>query len=100
MASQIKLWTDRNSNIQDGCLLWGNRIIILSQGDNQALDILHETHPGVSRMKSLSRSYVWWLQWDKDIEERVKKYEECQMCCPLPPIAPLHPWEFLVNRGP
>ncbi len=51
-------------SIQDGCLLWGSRVIVLPQGRTQVLDILHETHLGVSRMKSLARCYVWLPKLD------------------------------------
>ena len=46
-------------SIQDGCLLWGSRVIIPPQGQTQILNLLHETHPGVNRMKSLARCHVW-----------------------------------------
>ena len=81
-------------SIQDGCLLWGSRVIIPPQGRRQVLDLLHETHPGVSRMKSLARGYVWWPKLDQAIEEKIKECEPCQLSRPLPAVAPLHPWEF------
>ena len=81
-------------SVQDGCLLWGSRIIIPPQGRAHVLSILHETHQGVSRMKSLARCYVWWPKLDQAIEEMVKTCEPCQLSRPLPAVAPLHPWEF------
>lgn len=35
-------------------------MIIPPQGRASALKKLHETHPGVKKMKSLARSYLWW----------------------------------------
>lgn len=32
----------------------------------------HQCHPGVSRMKALARSYVWWPKMDKEVEDTVK----------------------------
>ena len=58
------------------------------------LEELHETHPGVSKMKALARSYVWWPHMDKEIEEVVRTCENCQANCPSPPVAQLHPWEW------
>ena len=44
-------------------------------------------------MKSLARCYVWWPQLDAMIESKVQGCETCQLHRPLPPKAPLHPWE-------
>ena len=38
---------------------------------------LHESHPGISRMKSLARSHIWWPKMDVDIELFVRI---CGMC--------------------
>ena len=46
-------------SVLDGCLLWGSRIVIPAEGQDRILEQLHECHPGVSRMKSLTHSYVW-----------------------------------------
>ena len=50
--------------------------------------LTHDTHPGITRMKSL---YVWWpgISIDKDIVSTVPK---CQICQESHPSAPLHPW--------
>ena len=31
---------------------------------------------------------------DYEIKEMVKKCQICQELCPIPPAAPLHPWEW------
>ena len=36
------------------------------------------THPGIVKMKSLSRSYLWWPAIDKDLERKVNTCLECQ----------------------
>ena len=48
-----------------GFLLWGARVIVSPQGREEVLNILHDTHPGIVKMKSLARSYVWWPKKDK-----------------------------------
>ena len=45
-------------------------------------------------MKTLARSFVWWSQIDKELEEIVKSCEACQCTRHQPPVAPLHPWEW------
>ncbi|XP_062380634.1 uncharacterized protein K02A2.6-like [Sardina pilchardus] len=79
---------------QDGCILWGARTVIPQQGRVALLKSLHQSHPGVSRMKALARSYVWWPRMDQDIEREVSMCEECQQNRKAPPNAPLHPWEW------
>lgn len=46
-------------SLHNGCMLWGNHVLIPSQGRAKSLEELHEGHPGVVRMKSLARSYFW-----------------------------------------
>ena len=44
--------------IEDGILLWGLRVIVPEQLRNKVLKELHQSHPGISRMKSLSRIHT------------------------------------------
>ena len=81
-------------SVLDGCLLWGARVIIPPQGRQQVLAELHESHPGINKMKGLARGYVWWPNMDKEIEDVVKQCDTCQSSRFLPPVAPLHPWEW------
>ena len=46
--------------IHQGCLLWGIRVVLPSKLQSKVLNLLHSTHPGIVRMKSLARSYVFW----------------------------------------
>lgn len=81
-------------SIQDNCLLWGNRIVVTKQGRGKLLALLHEGHPGISKMKGLARSYVWWPNIDADLEAQVKQCNQCQINQPSPPAVPMHPWEW------
>ena len=58
-------------SVHAGCLLWGARVIVPPQGREEVLNILHDTHPGIVKMKSLARSYVWWPKMDTNLEEKV-----------------------------
>ena len=55
---------------------------------------LHEAHPGMARMKSLARQYVWWPGIDADLEQKVKTCKVCQSTCNSLAPVPLHPWEW------
>lgn len=36
------------------------------------LQELHDTHPGIAKMKSLAHRYMWWPKMNVDIENIVK----------------------------
>ena len=65
------------------------------QLQSRVIDELHEGHPGIGRMKSFARSYVWWPGMDRDLEEKVKRCQVYQLVQKLPPKAPIQPWEWL-----
>ena len=81
-------------SIEDGCLLWGMRVIIPHSLRSRILDELHSEHPGMCNMKRLARSFVWWPKLDEDIECTVKRCSACQDCRSSPPSAPLHTWSW------
>ena len=53
---------------------------------------LHHDHPGMCKMKSIARSYIWWPGLDSSIESLVKSCQECQAVKSSPPVAPLQLW--------
>ena len=62
----------------DGCILWGLRVVVPVPGHHIIIEQLHETHPGISRMKGFARSYVWWPGLDRAIEDKVRYCHICQ----------------------
>ena len=58
------------------------------------MEELHQSHPGITRIKALARSYVWWPNLDKDLEQLVQSCHTCQLHQKAPSKAPLHPWEW------
>ena len=42
-------------SVMDGCLLWGSRVIIPPKGREAIIEELHDTHPGIVRMKSFGK---------------------------------------------
>ena len=55
---------------------------------------LHEGHPGMTRMKALSRMYVWSPGINSDIEKSVRLCNQCQEVQSTPLVAPLCPWSW------
>ena len=58
------------------------------------MDILHDGYPGITKMKQLARSIVWWPRIDAHIETKGKYCEQCAMLQKSPSPVPLHPWEW------
>ena len=95
-AEELRPYCQRKQelSLQDGCILWGSRVVVPEQGRKLVIEELHAEHQGMSRMKSLGRSFVWWPNMDSDVEECVKRCEVCQAHQKVPAAAPLHPWEW------
>ena len=88
-------WTRRSElTVEDDCLLWGSRAVIPLKLRSKLIDELHRDHPGMSRMKSVARSYMWWPGLDKQIEQRVRGCVSCQAVKNAPPAAALQPWTW------
>ena len=84
----------RELSVEDGCLLWGSRVVVLEKGRGRVMSMLHQSHSGMSKMKSLARCYVWWLGMDRALETCVIQCELCQTRQKAPPVVPLHPWSY------
>lgn len=81
-------------SIIDGCILWGSRVTVPKEGRELILQQLPECHPGMSRMKSLARGFVWWPKIDTEIDNLVKQCNTCQQDRPMPPRSLIHLWEY------
>ncbi|EYB94088.1 hypothetical protein Y032_0175g486 [Ancylostoma ceylanicum] len=76
--------------IQDDCLFFGPRIVIPSKLRCRVLQLLHD--PGTTRMKMLARSYVYWTNITKDIEDYVRGCRNCQEVAKAPLKTELFSW--------
>ena len=47
-------------SVQEGCVLWGSRVIVHKKRQKEILKLLHDGHSVISRMKGIARSFVWW----------------------------------------
>ena len=80
--------------VEDGCLLWGIRVITPTQLRERVSHELHTGHLGIVRMKSFARLHAWWPNFDKDIATIVQRCNDCQRSRNKPQPAPLHPWDW------
>ena len=81
-------------SVEQGCLMWGLRTIILPTLQEPILRELHKAHPGVARMNATARSQVWWPGIDSDIEEAARKCQQCIQTRKAPLAALLFPWSW------
>ena len=78
-------------SLEQGCLIWGLRVIIPPNLREPILRELHWSHPGVARIKSMARSQVWSPKLDGDLERIT---HACSKTRNAPPAAPLCPWTW------
>ena len=52
-------WSCRTElSIEEGCILWGIRVLVPKKLQSRVLEMLHEGHVGVVRVKQVARSHV------------------------------------------
>ena len=85
--------------IEQGCVLWGTRVVIPASLQKMVLQELHHTHPGMTRMKMLASSYVWSSWLDASIEETVRACSVCKELWNEPPKPQVHPCFSLYVHG-
>lgn len=78
-------------SICEDVLMYGERIVIPLTLQRKILKEFHTGHPGISRMKSLMRGYVYWPGMDKEVEKCVKTCRGCQLAARDPPVKTT-PW--------
>ncbi|KAA3675726.1 uncharacterized protein DEA37_0006214 [Paragonimus westermani] len=78
--------------ILDGCVMLRDRVVIPAPLRSALLRQLHVGHPGMTRMKAISRSYMFWPGIDQDIESTVRSCESCALAAKAPPRVNAIPW--------
>ncbi|GFT05961.1 uncharacterized protein K02A2.6 [Trichonephila clavipes] len=58
--------------IEDGCIMYRQRVCIPRKFRKNVLEELHAGHLGIVKMKAIARSFVYWKNIDNDIEEAAK----------------------------
>lgn len=86
--------TQSKYSVHDGCVFYGVRVVIPKALQKDVLAELHSAHLGITKMKSLARSFCFWSGIDADIESVAKL---CRSCCMVQNEAakiPVHTWEY------
>ena len=65
-------------SVDQGCVLWGTRVIIPASLRPSLLLDLHSDHMGIVRMKAMARQYLWWPKLNSEIEDIARKCESCR----------------------
>jgi hypothetical protein len=78
--------------LHDGILFMGVRAIIPKKLQQRILRMLHQGHPGITRLKMLARQLMYWHGINKDIESIVKSCDACQKAAKMPIKNTLAPW--------
>ena len=96
VPDELKPYSDRRHelSIEQGCLMWGMRVLIPQKYQSKVLDELHGGHLGTVKMKALARAHVWWPTLDRDIEQTTQCCSGCQRMKQDPKLTPIHPWEY------
>ncbi|XP_055590304.1 uncharacterized protein K02A2.6-like [Uranotaenia lowii] len=88
-----KFYEIRDSlSITEGCLMFGDRLVIPRCYRTKVLKQLHTAHPGIERMKALARSYIYWPRLDSDIQEWVRGCGQCAISLKAPARAIPQAW--------
>ncbi|XP_054275129.1 uncharacterized protein K02A2.6-like [Macrosteles quadrilineatus] len=85
-------------SVDKNCILWGSRVVIPKKLQGKVIQILHEQHPGITRMKLLARSHVWWPGIEKVIEDAVSSCLICQSTRNAASKVPLQQWPLTSER--
>ncbi|UYV61752.1 K02A2.6-like [Cordylochernes scorpioides] len=102
---RLYLWND--------LLCIGSAIVIPKTQRNNMLNLLHQSHQGISAIQGLARESLFWPRMSIDIAEKVKNCEICQkhqkskIRQPLKPFpVPDYPWQtvslgiFYIQKKP
>ncbi|XP_055616575.1 uncharacterized protein K02A2.6-like [Toxorhynchites rutilus septentrionalis] len=88
-----QFFTRRDSlQIVQGCIMFGDRVVVPDRFRKRILHQLHRGHPGMERMKSLARSFVYWPNIDDVVEDYVRCCRSCAEAAKSPHKTDLESW--------
>nr|CAH8861138.1 unnamed protein product [Trichobilharzia regenti] len=79
-------------SLVNDCIMFGERVVVPRSLQQKVISQLHFTHPGIGRMKSLARCYVYWPNIDRELEVMVRSCSRCARALKMPIKTALQPW--------
>ena len=88
-------------SVQEGIIMYGNRMLIPSSLRLEMLDRIHTGHQGIHKCRQLAKQSIWWPGMSQQIEDMVKS---CRVCAEnsnhkleplIPSETPTRPWQKL-----
>ena len=75
-------WKKEELTLHDGCVLWGNHVIIPQKLQSRLLGELYVGHLGDKSTRD--RRFIWWPGLEKAIEETATHCEPCKTTIAMP----------------
>ena len=89
IKQKITAENEKVSEIFSLCVIvfvYSERVVVPKKLQNRILRDFHTGHPGIKRMKSLMRSYVYWPKMDDNIRDMIEKCKGCALAAKAPPL--------------
>ena len=65
--------------IKLSCVIYQGRFYIPSSMGKACLNLLHECHPRIVKMKLRAQTSVYWIGLTKEVEDHIPRCEPCQI---------------------
>ncbi|XP_055622834.1 uncharacterized protein K02A2.6-like [Toxorhynchites rutilus septentrionalis] len=78
--------------VSQDCVMFCDRVVVPERFRKRIIRQLHRGHPGIDRMKSLARSFVYWPNIDDDVESFVRQCCSCATAAKSPRKTTLASW--------
>ncbi|KAI0980621.1 hypothetical protein GJ496_009627 [Pomphorhynchus laevis] len=100
MDTNYKPYYDKRDELsfEYGILMRAGRIFTPSKLRRDVLKAIHAGYAGIVGSKSLSRTYVWWLGINGDLEQYVHTCQACQQNRRCEPEHPIMNWSIPNSR--